>query len=214
MASPAAKRPTKSAPSWASYRESIGDRSEMFHSVASAYGVSRALYLGSYLDLAPSTAIASVTYVDTDKRAAQYFADPTRIEADLKDRAQPGAGVDIDFLAADFTDTLPIDDGSIDLLISLFTAPGWEHCRRYLKPGGLLLANTSHGEASLAALDPELGLVAAIHHREQRYRLDQEGLDCYLIPKKPEAAAAGAIRSSGRGVAYTRSAFAYLFQLI
>ena len=88
----------------------------------------------------------------------------------------------------------------------------WDHCRTYLTPGGLLLANTSHGDASIAALDTNLELVAAVHHRDGRYRLDRSELDSYLQPKSAESVDAESIRRSGRGVAYTRTAFAYVFQ--
>lgn len=53
---------------WSQYRESIGDRSDLLGPLADALPVERALYPGSYVDLSPSTAIRSVTYVDTDAR--------------------------------------------------------------------------------------------------------------------------------------------------
>jgi len=37
-------------------------------------------------------------------------------------------------------------------------------------------------------------------------------LEEHLVPKRPEAADADRIRSSDRGIAHTRTAFAYLFQ--
>ena len=94
-------------PSWATYRESIGDRSELFAAVAQAWAPARALYPGSYLDLAPSTAIASVTYVDTDRRAARFFADPDLVAAELAGRTSAGAGAEVRFLHADYTAALP-----------------------------------------------------------------------------------------------------------
>lgn len=174
--------------------------------------VQRALYLGSYLDLSPSTAIPSVTYVDTDKRAARYFADEDLVAAELEGRTLPGAGTDVKFLHADFTNPLPLSS-DFDLLISLYTGPTWDHAPRYLEPGGLFLANASHGDASLAALDPRLELVGAVLHEDTGFRLDRDGLDDYLIPKSPKAADPDRIRSAGRGIAYTQDAFAYLFQL-
>lgn len=206
-------KPPPAKPSWASYRQSIGDRSSLFAAVASEWGSQRALYLGSYLDLAPSTAIPSVTYVDTDRRAKRYFEDQHLVAEDLKGRTLEGAGAEVEFLQADFKSDLPLSDSSFDLLISLYTVPALDNCLRYLKPQGLLLANTSHGEASLAALDPRLELVAAVLHKGDEYRLKSTDLDAFLIPKKPATADPDLIRSSGRGVAYTRSAFAYLFQL-
>ncbi len=197
---------------WSQYRESIGDRSALFALLADTWPIERALYPGSYVDLSPSTAIRSVTYVDTDRRAATFFSDPDRVYAELAGRAGPGAGQDVRFLAADYTQPLELPDESVDLLISLFAGPVWEHCRRYLRPGGWLLANTSHGDASLAALDPSVRLAAAVHHRDGHDRVATDALWEYLVPKRPETAEADRIRSSGRGIAYTRTAFAYLFQ--
>lgn len=197
---------------WSDYRQSIGDRSELFAALADALPIARALYPGSYVDLSPSTAIASVTYVDTDARAARLFADPALVTDELAGRARPDAAHEVRFLAADYTQPLDVPDASNDLLISLYAGLVSEHCRRYLRPGGWLLANTSHGDASLAALDPTWRLVAVAHHRDDRYRLTTDHLDEYLVPKRPEAADAERIRADGRGIAYTRGAFAYVFQ--
>lgn len=207
-------RPRPARPSWATYRQSIGDRSSLFSALETAWAPARALYLGSYLDLSPSTAIASVTYLDTDRRAARYFANRELVVAELTGRTLPGAGIHVEFLHADYTAPLALPETGFDLLISLYTGPAWDHCQQYLKPGGLFLANASHGDASLAALDPRLELVAAILHEDDEYRVDSTALDSYLIPRKPEAADADLIRHSGRGIAYTQSAFAYLFRLL
>lgn len=134
------------------------------------------------------------------------------VAADLSGRTLPGAAIDVAFVQGDYTEPLSLPLAGFDLVILLYTGPSWHHCRRYLAPGGLLLANASHGDASLAALDPGLELVAAVHQRDGRYRVDTTALSSYLAPKKPEAADADLIRSTGRGIAYTRSAFAYLFR--
>lgn len=47
----------------------------------------------------------------------------------------PGAGREVRFLRADYTHQLDLSDGGVDLLISLFAGPVWEHCDRYLRPG-------------------------------------------------------------------------------
>lgn len=199
-------------PTWASYRTSIGDRSEMFVALADRWPIHRGLYPGSYVDLAPSVAVPDMTYVDSDARAARYFADERRVLAELVGRTTYEGTPVCRFVAADYAGPLPSVPGGYDLLVSLFAGPVWDSCRGYLRPGGLLLANTSHGDASLAALDPALRLAAAVHHRDGRYRMVTGDLDGYLVPKQPRAADAAAIRRSGRGIAYTRSAFAYVFQ--
>ncbi|MEO5779444.1 class I SAM-dependent methyltransferase [Arthrobacter sp. PAMC25284] len=196
---------------WSRYRNSIGDRSGMFGALARAWAPERALYPGSYVDLSPSTVIPAVTYVDTDRRAEAFFGDVDLVRAELHGRTVPGAGTEVEFLAADYTTALAVPDQGFDLLISLYAGPVWENCRRYLKPGGLLLANASHGDASLAALDPTLRLEAAVTHRGETYLLDTDRLDRYLVPKNPDGNRPELIRAAGRGVGYTRPAFAYVF---
>ncbi len=54
-------------------------------------------------------------------------------------------------------------------------------------------------------------VVTAVHHQGGSYRLDTASLDSCLIPKRASAADPDEIRRQGRGVAYARTAFAYVF---
>ena len=100
--------------SWRSYRESIGDRSPMFAAIASTWDVGNALYPGCYLDLSPSTAIDAVTYVDTDRRAASYFADSDLVRRELAGASARGA---VEFLRADYTRPLPVSERAREVAI-------------------------------------------------------------------------------------------------
>lgn len=195
---------------WETYRNSIGDRSGLFRALRLTWGVSKALYPGSYLDLSPSVAIEDVTYVDLDRRAERFFADRKLVAQQLKDAGVTGRS--LEFIRADYAQGLPLARGAFDLLISLYAGPVWDNCAGYLTGGGLLLANNSHGDASIAALDPRLSLIAAVQADGAQFRLDTDALDRYLIPKKPEHADLDRIRSQGRGIGFTRTAFAYVFR--
>ncbi len=157
--------------------------------------------------------IPSVTYVDTDRRAARYFADQTLVTAELEGRIHPGAGTDLSFLQADYTTLSHYRRPASTCSSRCTRGPVWDHCQQYLAPSVLLLANSSHGDASPAALDPSLKLVAAVHHRDDKYRLDTSALDSYLEPRRPATADPELIRRQGRGIGYTRTAFAYIFRL-
>ncbi|MPZ97693.1 MAG: methyltransferase domain-containing protein [Propionibacteriales bacterium] len=199
---------------WSTFRTGIGDRSPLFAAIAAAHDVRTALYPGSYVDLAPSTAFPHTTYVDTDDHAARYFADEPLVRSELAERTTYAQHPRVDFVHADYTTDLPIEDGSFDLLISLFAGLVSDACRRYLRPGGLLLANSSHGDASVVALDSSWQLVAAVQTSAGGFELTDVGLRAYLRPKPGRAKTAEEIRRRGTGVAYTQSAFAYLFRLV
>ena len=80
-------------------------------------------------------------------------------------------------------------------------------------PGAWLLVNPSHGDAAIAAIDPRYRLVGVVQSRSGTYSVSDRNLEAYLIPKRDIEVTADLIHDSGRGVAYTKSPFAYLFQL-
>jgi len=75
----------------------------MFAAVANVWGPARALCPGCYLDISPSAAIPSVTYVDTDRRTARYFADRELVATELQGRTRAGVEAEVSFLQADYT---------------------------------------------------------------------------------------------------------------
>ncbi|MFJ6486763.1 MULTISPECIES: hypothetical protein [unclassified Streptomyces] len=115
----------------------------------------------------------------------------------------------------DYTRTLrELPEAEWDLAISLYAGPVCEHVARCLKPGGWLLANNSHADAGLAHVNPAYRLAAAIHHRAGRYRLTTDDLERYLLPKTPPHPTREQLHATGRGIAYTHPATAYIFQRV
>lgn len=198
---------------WEEQDRHPGDRLRLFTAVHETFEPRSALYPGSFADIAPSFVIDEVTYVDTDRRASQFFDDVGGVDELISSDGRGHGRGRWRFVAADYRDDLPVADGSVDLLISLYAGFVSVHCTRYVRPGGLLLANTSHGDASIAALDDRYALAAVVQSRSGDYRLVTDGLERFLQPKNPEHATVEHIRETGRGIAYTRAAFAYVFRL-
>lgn len=198
---------------WDKQNQHPGDRLRLFTAVSRAVDVTSALYPGSYVDIAASFAFASVTYVDSDSRAARFFSDATGVDEIVVQHGPVGEERSWDFIGADYTTDLGLSDASFDLLISLYAGFVSEPCTRYLRPGGWLLVNPSHGDAAIAAIDPRYRLVGVVQSRSGRYSVSDRNLDSYLIPKRDVEVTADLIHELGRGVAYTKSPFAYLFQL-
>jgi hypothetical protein len=65
---------------------------------------------------------------------------------------------------------------------------------------------------ALLALDERFTLEAVVTSRAGSYAVDSTELESYLIPRRPAQPGREDILSQGRGIAYTRSPFAYLFQ--
>ena len=69
-----------------------------------------------------------------------------------------------------------------------------------------------HGDASLASLDHRYALFGVITGRGGRYRASTAGLAGYLVPKRGFPPTVDELHRSKRGIAYTRSPYAYLFR--
>ena len=203
----------KTAQLWSEQDRHEGDRWRLFRAVAEAVDASTVLYPGCYVDIAPSFVFESVTYVDLDKRAPKFFDDIDGVREIIEDHHGPLAP-DITFIHADYTDRLDLPDEQFDLLVSLYAGFISEHCTQHLQIGGTLLVNSSHGDAAMASIDPRYQLRGVVVSQSGDYRFDTTDLASYLIPKKPQAITADALHESGRGIAYSKSPFAYLFERI
>ncbi len=196
---------------WAKQDQHEGDRWRLFRAVAGTVDADSVLYAGSYCDVAPSFVFPAVTYVDVDRRAAQFFADADGVREIVAAHADAPAEPSIRFIHADYTGDLDLAPGSFDLLVSLYAGFVSEHCTDQLRIGGTLLVNPSHGDAAMASIDPRYELSGVVAARSGEYRVRTADLETYLIPKKPVELSPELLHEGGRGIAYTRSVFAYLF---
>jgi len=116
------------------------------------------------------------------------------------------------FIGADYTTDLDVADEAAGLLVSLYAGFISEHCTRYLRSGRWLLVNPSHGDVAMASISSEYRLGAVVNARSGRYTVTVRRLEDYLIPKKATTITREMLHERGRGIAYTKSPLAYLFQ--
>lgn len=196
---------------WADQNRHEGDRLRLFSTVRDAVGGVRALYPGSFVDVAASAVYPEVTYVDLDKRTPRFFSDANGISDIIESMDGPRDHV-IEFLHGDYRNELPLEDESFDLLVSLYAGFVSEHCTEYLRVGGTLLVGPSHGDAAMASIDNRYQLIGIVNSRSGSYNVSTNHLDTYLVPKKPIDITPDLLHGRGRGIAYTKSPFAYLFR--
>ncbi|WP_155388594.1 putative RNA methyltransferase [Catellatospora paridis] len=116
-------------------------------------GAGTGYYLAAVLDAWPA---AEGLAFDVSKAALRRAA-----------KAHPRAGA----VLADTWGTLPLADGSVDLLLNIFAPRNGAQMHRVLKPGGLLAVVTPT-ERHLAELREQLGLLAV--HPSKAERLAEE----------------------------------------
>ncbi len=199
---------------WELQDKHSGDRHRLFTAVADVVVADRVLYPGSFVDVSPSFVYPSVTYVDVDARAARFFADEDGVRELIAEHSGQPTPPDVEFIAGDYTEELGLEDDSYDLLISLYAGFISEHCTQYLRPGGSLLVNPSHGDAALASIDDRYRLNGVITTRAGTYLIHTDGLDAYMRPASGKEPTREHIVETQRGVRYTKPAFAYLFEKV
>ena len=199
---------------WGIQEHHPGDRERLFRAVAGFADLRSVLYPGSWVDVAASFVWPEVTYVDSDRRARQFFEDADGVDELLAEGG--GAPTPVwHFLARDYTDELPLADAAYDLLVSLYAGLVSEHCTQHLRVGGLLVANSSHGDVAMAHLDERYELVGVVARVDEGYRVRTDELERHLVPKKPGLEVTPElVRSTGRGIAYTTAPAAYLFRRV
>ena len=203
---------TRSRRLWREQDKHEGDRQRLFTAVSEAFPANRVLYVGSFVDIAPSFVFDDVTYVDIDRRASRFFDDASTVDAIIREHRAGEAHWR--FIRADYRGKLDLEPGSFDLVLSLYTGPASDTCGHFVRPGGHFLENSSHGEVALLALDERFTLEAVVTSRTGSYAVKRTELEDYLIPKRPPHPNRTEILSLGRGIAYTRSPFAYVFRRI
>ena len=192
-----------------------GDRMALFSTVADALDVSSMLYPGSYVDIAPSFVVDDVTYVDVDRRAARFFADTEGVDEIIAEHRGGSGSVTWEFIHADYTSDLGLAEKSVDVLVSLYAGFISEHCTQHLKRGGHLLVNPSHGDAAMASIDPRYELAGVMRTgKGGAYTVSDASLDTYLIPKRGVSVTKQMLQETNRGIGYTKSPFAYLFERV
>lgn len=189
------------------------ERLDLFLRIDEKYDIQRVLYPGSYVHITPSFFFPDVVYVDSDKKAKKFFDDREVLHDYLSRRKNYLQKTKVTFHFADYRNSIDETEESFDLLISQYAGFVGQHCKRYLKKGGLLLANNSHGDAGVAALDDRYRLIAVVQSRSGEYRISETDLEQYFVPKASKVNATKEyLLELGRGMGYKKTASFYVFR--
>uniref|UniRef100_A0A7S3Z7Z8 Uncharacterized protein n=1 Tax=Lotharella globosa TaxID=91324 RepID=A0A7S3Z7Z8_9EUKA len=201
------------------------ERATLFRTVKEDCGFGgKVLYPGSYVDIHASVVFDDVVYVDTDRKAKRFFSSPDIVRGLVRGHRQKDkkASFRFSFHPNDYMQPLPYPDGFFDGLISLYAGPISEFCSRYVKKGGYLLVNKSHGDVALAALNSQWVLVAVLVQcasppsstKPSKLAVVRQDLESFLEPKRQtdKDITRETLIQSQTGVKYKKEAVAYVFE--
>ena len=195
------------------YVERDYEQVDLWRLLRDQFGISNVIYPGSYIQISPSFIFSYVVYIDSDKNAIRFFQSDALIEM-VNQRKEYPQQPEVVFHGVDYRNLIEAYHSKFDLLISQYAGFISEVCKPYLKTGGYLLVNNSHGDAGMASIDSEYKLIYAVHKAKGRYRLSNTSLDDYFIPKKSMTVTKELLLERKKGVGYTKTAPLYIFQKI
>jgi hypothetical protein len=186
---------------------------DLWRLLRNQFGISKVIYPGSYIQISPSFIFSHMVYIDSDRNAIKFFQSDTLIEM-VNHRKEYCGDPKIVFHGEDYRQIIHDYQSKFDLLISQYAGFISDVCKPYLRIGGYLLVNNSHGDAGMASLDSDYKLIGTVHKTRGKYRLSKSSLDSYFIPKKDITVTKELLLGRKKGVGYTKTAPIYLFQNI
>jgi hypothetical protein len=188
------------------------ERAELFKAIEKKYGCMEVLYPGCSVHITPSFFFPHVVYVDKNPTAIKFFADVDAVSKHVARNKKYKQSSCFHFIAQDYLKAMPLRAENFDLLLSLYAGGVARTCKKYLRMGGILLANNHHHEAREAALDNEFRLVSVGKFGAGRYTWIEDNLDRLSVFKGKPANARGLIRQSNNGIEYTENEEYYIFR--
>ena len=183
----------------------------LFQTMKKEFKIDSVIYPGSFIQISPAFIFPKVVFIDSDKTAKKSFDDDRLIQY-IAERKEYDAMPDVAFYAQDYREVIDELKGQFDLLVSKYAGFISDSCKSYLKVGGYLLVNNSHGDAGLASLDVDYELVATIKMSDGRYRIHFSNLGEYFIPKRDIDITKEYLYKMRKGVGYKKVAQLYVFQ--
>lgn len=188
------------------------ERLDLFQLLAGKFEIQRVLYAGSFVHITPSFVFPDVVYVDSDTGAKKFFEDSTFRDFVARQKKYP-QDAKTTFHFADYRQGFDEQEKSFDLLVSQYAGFVGHSCKRYLKRGGLLLANNSHGDAGVAALDDDYQLIAVVLLRSGKHRMSEDELEEYFVPKSSKVLLTKEyLMELQKGIGYKKTASGYIFR--
>ncbi len=187
------------------------ERLGLFQRLNDEYSIKKALYPGSYAHITPIFVFPAVIFNDVYKKLQKFF-DSDEVFKYINKRKIYSEEPFYSYICEDYNKELPLEKKSFDLLISQYAGFISRACRHYLKIGGILVVNNSHGDASMASISPDYEFSAVINKRDKKFTLSTRNLEEYFIPKKKIEITEEFLEKYMRGVGYTKTATDYVFK--
>lgn len=184
------------------------ERLSLFKNIRTRYECDKVLYPGSFIHIAPSFYFPEVVYLDLDKRCKKFFSDDTTIEYINRNKEYNRNPI-IRFYEMNFEDSINEENEYFDLIISQFSGFISKYCTKYLKRNEILLANDSHGDATLAFTSGKYDLVGVIN---ENLEIEEINLEKYFSFNRRRQIDIKKVLETMKGPKYKNVMNSYIFK--
>lgn len=197
------------------YKKYFADKSDerrmMFQIIESTFHPEKGIYPGSFIHITPSFFIKNMTYIDSDKRLNKFFTDDKLIPY-IEENKEYAGKPEINWFQSDYSGDLQIEQNSFDVMFSFYAGFISQSCKKYLKDGGILVCNNSHGDASLAFADGDYPLIGVIKRDGDQFKIIKEKLETFFIKKDGTPINKDKVLQRMSGENFTKKGYAYVFR--
>lgn len=184
----------------------------LFRELNKKFIINKVFYPGSYVHITPSLIFSNVTYADSFRNTFKFYEAADTMKFIEKNKEYSNDPI-VRFYQQDYNKPFKGLEKEFDLIISQYAGFVGQGAKPYLKKGGLLACNNSHGDASMASLDSDYKLVAVYNRRsDDKFSISDKNLKGYLIPKKGIEPTREDLLKTMKGIAYKKSPSGYIFQ--
>jgi hypothetical protein len=186
----------------------------LFRELKKKFNIDKVFYPGSYVHITPSLIFANVTYADSFNNTFKFYESANVLEYLKKTKEYPEKPI-IRFYQQDYIKPFIELTEEFDLVLSQYAGFVGQSVKTYLKKGGLLVCNNSHGDASMASLDLDYELIGVYRRKtDKEFIISEKNLLNYMIPKRGVKPTKEQLTNTMKGIAYTKSASGYIFRKI
>lgn len=187
------------------------ERRMMFQILASTYHTEKGIYPGSFVHITPSFYIKRMTYIDSDKRMTAFFTD-VHVTAYIEENKKYAEESKIEWFQSDYSGDLEIERNSFDIMFSFYAGFISQACKKYIRDGGILVCNNSHGDASIAYTDPDYRLIGVIQRDGDNFSIIDENLDMFFKKRDGKPINIERVLKKMIGENFTKKGYAYIFR--
>ena len=186
----------------------------LFRALAKKFKVTKVFYPGSHVHITPSLIFPNVSYADSFRNTYKFYEEKGTMEFIKKSKEYSEQPI-VRYFQQDYTKPFKELEKEFDLVLSQYAGFVGQAAKPYLRKEGLLVCNNSHGDASMAGLDPDYELIAVYRRKtDDTFSISDKNLKDYLIPKNGIQPTKEQLLKSMKGIGYTKSTSGYIFKKV